>query len=178
MVHANRINRRSMLRPISLAISAVSFGFAPSIGLRHGAIYASALSANPAPATTANTKHFSTDAGGGRTKRIAIVGAGAVGSYYGGRLWESVRSKGDTNVMFHLRGEHYNYGVKNGIDVSSYHGDFSIPAQELLAFPTTQDMANSEDGGAFDWVVCALKSTSVSASGNLLIFLCMKLQPG
>ena len=98
-----------------------------------------------------------------KTKRVAIVGAGAVGSYYGGRIWESVRTQRDTNVIFQLRGEHYDYCAKNGIDVSSYHGDFSIPPDELLAFRSTEDMAKSVDGGTFDWVICSLKSTSVSA---------------
>ena len=70
--------------------------------------------------------------------------------------------------MFHLRNEHYDHCIKNGIDVSSYDGDFSIPAEDLLAYPTTEDMCKSvkdgseEDVGAFDWVICALKSTSVS----------------
>ena len=50
-----------------------------------------------------------------RTSRIAIVGAGAVGSYYGGRIWESVRSSNRTDVFFQLRNEHYDYCTKNGI---------------------------------------------------------------
>ena len=107
-----------------------------------------------------------------KTKRIAIIGAGAVGSYYGGRIWESVRTRQDTSVMFHLRGEHYDYCTKNGIDVSSYHGDFSIPPEELLAYRSTEDMAKSvDDGGIFDWVICSLKSTSVSAV-NMCMFRC------
>ena len=107
-----------------------------------------------------------------KPKRIAIVGAGAVGSYYGGRLWEGLKADDDANVMFHLRNEHYDHCSKNGIDVSSYHGDFVIPPEELVAFPTTEDMAKSvvdgivdrdeDEDGTFDWVVCALKSTSVS----------------
>ena len=54
--------------------------------------------------------------------------------------------------------------TNNGIDVSSYHGDFSIPPEELLAFRSTEDMAKSVDWGTFDWVICSLKSTSVSAA--------------
>ena len=115
-----------------------------------------------------------------KTKHIAIVGAGAVGSYYGGRIWESVRTQCDTNVMFHLRGEHYDHCTKNGIDVSSYHGDFSIPPEELLAFRSTEDMAKSVDGGTFDWVICSLKSTSVSADMYVWVIVCSEclgLQP-
>jgi len=116
------------------------------------------------------------------------VGAGAVGSYYGGRLWEGLcgsnssgSSQSNTNVMFHLRNENYDHCVKHGIDVSSYHGDFSIPAEELMAFRTTEDMArsvvveednNDGDGrsstSSFDWVICALKSTSLDEVPKLI----------
>ena len=30
-----------------------------------------------------------------KTRRIAVVGAGAVGSYYGGRLWEGASLRSD-----------------------------------------------------------------------------------
>lgn len=109
-----------------------------------------------------------------RTSRIAIVGAGAVGSYYGGRIWESVRSSNRTDVFFQLRNEHYDYCTKNGIEISSIDGDITIPKDELLAFPTTEDMARSVedeqsgDGPAFDWVVVALKSTSLNSVPELI----------
>lgn len=49
--------------------------------------------------------------------------------------------------------------------VSSYHGNFSIPAKELLAYETTEEMAkssiDSSDHDYFDWVICSLKSTSL-----------------
>lgn len=66
-----------------------------------------------------------------KTRRIAVVGVGAVGSYYDGRLWEGAILRRDdipTTVSFHLRGENYDYCAKYGIHVSSYHGDFHIPA--------------------------------------------------
>jgi hypothetical protein len=56
--------------------------------------------------TASKRTHESADIGE-RTSRIAIVGAGAVGSYYGGRIWESVRSSSKTDVMFQLRNENY-----------------------------------------------------------------------
>ena len=132
--------------------------------------FASAFSAET---SVSNIKHITADNDDvkSKTKRIAIVGAGAVGSYYGGRIWEGMnnnKSDGiDTQVMFQLRNEHYDHCTKHGIDVSSYHGDFSIPSDKLLAYQTTEDMAKSvNDGGIFDWVIVALKSTSVS------IYLC------
>lgn len=123
-------------------------------------------------------------------RRIAVVGAGAVGSYYGGRLWEGARRAeegssssmtaqcADTSVLFHLRGENYDICTKRGIEISSYHGDFHIPSHELSAYRTTEEMARAivsvdakcggggtpgdDDGEYFDWIVCALKSTAVS----------------
>ena len=127
------------------------------------------VSAFTAETSVSNIKHITADNDDvkSKTKRIAIVGAGAVGSYYGGRIWEGMnnnKSDGiDTQVMFQLRNEHYDHCTKHGIDVSSYHGDFSIPSDKLLAYQTTEDMAMSvNDGGIFDWVIVALKSTSVS----------------
>ncbi len=78
-----------------------------------------------------------------------------------------------TSVLFHLRGENYDYCTKHGIEISSYHGDFNIPPHELLAYRTTEEMArdivdasgtpgDDIDDEYFDWIVCALKSTAVS----------------
>ena len=126
------------------------------------------VSAFSAETSVSNIKHITADNDDvkSKTKRIAIVGAGAVGSYYGGRIWEGMNNNSDdidTQVMFQLRNEHYDHCTKHGIDVSSYHGDFSIPPEKLLAYQTTEDMAMSvNDGGIFDWVIVALKSTSVS----------------
>lgn len=139
----------------------------------YNGLFVSSLSSSPMSSSTKPlaAPPSSASIAGGKTTRIAIVGAGAVGSYYGGRLWESVRSRSDVNVMFHLRNEHYDHCSQHGIEISSYHGDFYIPPEELLAFPTTEDMSRrvhnssgdgGNDDGTFDWIVCALKSTSVS----------------
>ena len=142
--------------------SAIALSILPDNGL-----FVLSLSSSP----TSTEPLVESPTASGKTKRIAIVGAGAVGSYYGGRIWESVRSRRDVNVMFHLRNEHYDHCSQNGLDISSYNGDFFIPPKELLAFPTTEKMAQSvlvsrgdgsNDDGTFDWIICALKSTSVS----------------
>ena len=91
---------------------------------------------------------------------------------YGARIWEAHRDS-NTDVMFHLRNENYEHCIKHGIDVTSYHGDLRIPAEELLAFSTTEEMSLSAKGGieddeGFDWVVCALKSTSLNAVPKLI----------
>ncbi|KAL9180237.1 hypothetical protein ACHAXT_008207 [Thalassiosira profunda] len=153
--------RCSPLYAVALVALSLSPPWAPE-----GGIFASAFSASTD--ASSSTKPPLDGAPATKTKRIAIVGAGAVGSYYGGRLWEGTRAQDDVDVMFHLRGEHFEHCSKNGIDVSSYHGDFSIPAEELLAFPTTEDMAGSADDGGFDWVVCALKSTSLDKVPELI----------
>ncbi len=166
----------SMSRPIYFLCMAIALQFVPD-----NEVFVSALSSSsqlpsstkPLETSSTTTTTTTTTDASGKTTRIAIVGAGAVGSYYGGRIWESVRSRNDVNVMFHLRNEHYDHCSQHGIDVSSYHGDFTIPAEELLAFPTTEKMAQSvidscgddkrkDDNGTFDWIICALKSTSVS----------------
>jgi hypothetical protein len=135
---------------------------------------AEVVSASAAPATVPAADAIVVGGKRKRTLRIAVVGTGAVGSYYGGRLWEGgggggVDDRGDdraveTSVTFHLRGEHYDHCMRHGMRVSSCHGDFSIPPSKLSAHRTTEDMARSllAGGECFDWVVCALKSTSVS----------------
>ena len=37
-------------------------------------------------------------------------------SYYGGRIFESLRDEPNSHVLFHLRNEHYDHCTKHGID--------------------------------------------------------------
>lgn len=89
---------------------------------------------------------------------VAIVGSGAVGCYYGARLWETQ----EYNVMFHMRGDHFSLSKKKGLNVTSVKGDIYIPPSELLAFENTSDI------GKVDWVVLCLKSTGIQAIPSLL----------
>jgi 2-dehydropantoate 2-reductase len=89
---------------------------------------------------------------------VAIVGSGAVGGYYGARLWET----GAYNVKFYMRGENYQASTKNGFNVTSIHGDVFIPPHSLQAYQSTEDM------GTVDWVIVALKSTSLDVIPNLV----------
>lgn len=95
---------------------------------------------------------------------IAIVGSGAVGGYYGARLWEC----GAYNVKFHMRGDHFGASVSRGLNVSSCHGNIFIPPESLQAYESTQDM------GTVDWVVVALKSSSLDAIPELILPLLKK----
>jgi 2-dehydropantoate 2-reductase len=89
---------------------------------------------------------------------VAIVGSGAVGGYYGARLWET----GAYDVKFYMRGENYHASIQNGFNVTSIHGDVFIPAESLHAYQSTEDM------GTVDWVIVALKSTSLDAIPDLV----------
>ena len=53
--------------------------------------------------------------------KIAILGAGALGCYYGARLQESGQ-----DVSFIVRSE-YGYLKEHGLQVKSLHGDISLP---------------------------------------------------
>ncbi len=89
---------------------------------------------------------------------IAIIGSGAVGCYYGARLWETNAYE----VKFYMRGEHYKVSSEKGLNVTSVKGDIFIPPDELLAFDQTENM------GTVDWVIVALKSTGIDAIPDLL----------
>ncbi len=77
---------------------------------------------------------------------MAIVGSGAVGLYYGGRLAEA-----GEDVRFLMRGD-YQVISKSGLVVESSHGDFELPA--VQAFRTAEEI------GPVDLVIVAWKATA------------------
>src|SRR5215217_473946 len=79
---------------------------------------------------------------------IAIVGAGAVGGYYGARLAQHGHP-----VHFLLRGD-YDAVRKNGWTVHSRDGDFRIPADSVNVYDDPRTMPRA------DLVIVTLKSTS------------------
>ncbi|CAB9514367.1 Catalyzes the NADPH-dependent reduction of ketopantoate into pantoic acid (By similarity) [Seminavis robusta] len=89
---------------------------------------------------------------------VAIVGSGAVGGYYGARLWET----GAYSVKFQMRGENYQASVQNGFNVTSVLGNIYIPPESLQAYESTDEI------GPVDWVIVALKSTAVDAIPDLI----------
>mmetsp|Transcript_21839 Transcript_21839/g.33192 ORF Transcript_21839/g.33192 Transcript_21839/m.33192 type:complete len:374 (-) Transcript_21839:187-1308(-) len=89
---------------------------------------------------------------------IAIIGSGAVGCYYGARLWET----NEYQIKFHMRGDHYTTSIEKGLMVTSVEGDIFIPPDELLAYNRTEDIGKS------DWVIVALKSTGIGSIPELL----------
>jgi 2-dehydropantoate 2-reductase len=90
----------------------------------------------------------------GDTCRVAVIGAGAVGSYYGGRLAEAGH-----DVRFLMRRD-YKEVRNNGLKVTSPDGDF------FLARPAV--FLKSEEIGPVDWVICALKTTSLDDAQKLV----------
>jgi 2-dehydropantoate 2-reductase len=79
---------------------------------------------------------------------IAVVGAGAVGGYYGGRL-----AQHGHDVHFLLRSD-YDAVRKNGLTVESRDGAFRIPPGAVRVYDGTAKMPKA------DLVVVALKSTA------------------
>ena len=77
---------------------------------------------------------------------IAIVGTGALGGYYGGRL-----AQHGCDVHFLLRSD-YEAVRRNGLVVRSWNGDFILP--KVQAYRSPADMPK------VDLVVVTLKSTS------------------
>jgi 2-dehydropantoate 2-reductase len=87
-------------------------------------------------------------------RSIAVIGAGAIGSYYGGRLAEAGH-----DVRFLMRRD-YHAVRKDGLKITSPDGDFT------LTNPTV--FQSSEDIGLVDWVICALKATSIEDARELV----------
>lgn len=78
--------------------------------------------------------------------RIAVVGAGAVGLYYGARL-----ARAGEDVSFLLRSD-FEAVRERGIRIDSVDGDVALP--EVAAFRTTEEI------GPVDWVIVAWKATA------------------
>ena len=78
--------------------------------------------------------------------RIAIVGSGAVGGYYGARLAEA-----GLDVHFLLRTD-YEYVRSHGWSIESVDGDIELPSVKCAK--------TSEEIGPVDLVIIAWKTTA------------------
>jgi 2-dehydropantoate 2-reductase len=81
--------------------------------------------------------------------RYAVIGAGGVGGYFGGRLAQS-----GADVRFLARGAHLDAMRKNGLQVRSYYGDFHLPRVWATSDP--------REIGAADYVLVCVKSWDTS----------------
>ena len=90
---------------------------------------------------------------GGR-KRVAIVGSGAVGLYYGARLLEAGH-----DVTFLARSELSSL-KEHGLTVESIDGD--------MHFDSVKAVASTEEIGEVDWVLMCLKTHGLESAPALL----------
>ncbi|HIE83792.1 MAG TPA: 2-dehydropantoate 2-reductase [Dehalococcoidia bacterium] len=81
--------------------------------------------------------------------KVAVVGAGAVGTYYGARLAEQGH-----DVAFVLRSD-YSAVAERGITVNSKDGDIRLHSPRI-----TKDPAELAQTFQPDWILCALKATA------------------
>lgn len=79
-------------------------------------------------------------------KSVAIVGSGAIGLYYGGRL-----AAAGEDVRFLMRSD-FETILKNGLRVESIHGDFEL--DQVNAYQTPEEI------GPVDLVIVAWKTTA------------------
>jgi len=87
--------------------------------------------------------------------RIAIVGAGGVGGYFGGRL-----ATAGSDVVFIARGAHLNALRTNGLRIESPGGQLNLHRVAATDDPTTV--------GAVDAVLFAVKMYDVEQAASLL----------
>jgi 2-dehydropantoate 2-reductase len=88
--------------------------------------------------------------------RIAVVGAGAVGAYYGGRL-----AQHGHDIHFLVRGD-FRAVKENGWTIRSCDGDFILPADSLNLYDAPEAMPRA------DLVLVTLKTTSNDAFPQLI----------
>lgn len=81
-------------------------------------------------------------------RTISVVGAGALGGYYGGRL-----AQHGHDVHFLLRGD-YDAVRASGLTVKSIDGDFTLPPDRVRAHRDVREMPKS------DLVLVTIKSTA------------------
>jgi 2-dehydropantoate 2-reductase len=81
--------------------------------------------------------------------KIAIVGSGGLGGYFGGLL-----ARDGHEVAFVARGEHLRALRDNGLKVRSVHGDFNI--RSVVATDQPSEI------GAVDLIICAVKTFDIA----------------
>lgn len=87
--------------------------------------------------------------------RIAVMGAGGTGGYFGGLLAQS-----GEDVTFIARGEHLKAIQRNGLHIESVHGDFTIHPAKATDDPSTI--------GPVDAVFFAIKTWDIEDAAQKL----------
>ena len=88
--------------------------------------------------------------------RIAIIGIGGVGGYFGGKLAREYATSGKHEIIFIARGEHLKAIQKNGLQLFTKEGDY-------VAWPNIAT-DNPAVAGVFDLVFFCTKSYSLESS--------------
>jgi len=89
--------------------------------------------------------------------RIAIIGAGGVGGYYGAKL-----AQAGHEVTLLARGEHLDAIRKNGMVIKDHHSTFAVP---IKATDRPEDLRGAE------WAMLAVKSYSVAELTDVIVML-------
>ena len=90
--------------------------------------------------------------------RIAIVGIGGVGGYFGGKLAREYENSNQHEIIFIARGEHLKAIQKNGLQLFTREGDYI--ARPRLATD------NPSEAGVFDLVFFCVKSYHLESSAQ------------
>src|ERR1700691_2252755 len=85
--------------------------------------------------------------------RILVVGAGAIGGYFGGRLLEAGR-----DVTFLVRPRLAGQLAKTGLGIRSPFGDVSLPAPPTIAADALR--------GPFDLILLSCKSYDLQSAAD------------
>ena len=88
--------------------------------------------------------------------RIAILGIGGVGGYYGGKLASKYRGSKEVEIIFIARGENERVIREKGIKLITTRG-------EETAFPAIIT-SDANEIGPVDFIVCSVKSYDLEAS--------------
>lgn len=92
--------------------------------------------------------------------RIAIVGIGGVGGYFGGKLAREYAGSEKHEIIFIARGEHLKAIQQNGLQLFTHEGDY-------VAWPNIAT-DNPSVAGLFDLVFFCVKSYSLESSARFL----------
>lgn len=92
--------------------------------------------------------------------RIAVVGLGGVGGYYGGKLARHCLNREDREVIFIARGDHLKAIQKNGLQQITVEGTFTAIPHLATDDPTGV--------GVFDLVLFCVKAYDLEESAKML----------
>ncbi len=92
--------------------------------------------------------------------RIAVLGIGGIGGYYGGKLALAYAGSGRHEIIFIARGEHLTAIKKNGLRLKS-------PEGEWTAVPTLAT-DRAEDIGSLDLVLFCVKSYGLEDAARMI----------